>query len=453
MYKKSLFNMIKNPFSSRSEEAGFTLIEAAIALTVVGLVMIPIMHQYKVDLRQESWNRTRGSLANAETAINQFYYGGNYDYPCPANVSLSESDPDFGKSGDCTLANIKLCTDLTWESTEGICKTEDTTDAVIIGAVPFATLKMPQEQALDFWGNKIIYSVTLEQTEETTFQGNNGRIRIHAVDNPEAIRLRIENGTLPTLADDGIPGEKENNADFFLFSTGATAIGGYTKDGESLQPCGLPINGFDHENCDLDDTFFYDQNPNDDSASAHAEVAGPNFFDDMTRAQLSLPEQMWFQHPDYNPYLITMSTRIGIGTSIPRASIEVVGNVRTNGTLQSDQLCDDTESDCFDPELITGTMDQMECEPDSNITEKPVVMQIADSRVYCGSTVYPNELSPGVPHPDAGDPIAGITLEVNTTVYTGSTNPDLDPDDTRICPYGDLATGFNTSGELICVTP
>lgn len=451
MSKKSLFNMIKKISGAQCKDAGFTLIEAAIALTVIGLIMVPIMQQYKVDLKQESWKRNKGSLANSETAINQFYYGGKYHYPCPASVSLGENAPNFGKSGDCTLANMKLCTDALWESTEGICKTNDAADSVIIGAVPFATLKMPQEQALDFWGNKIMYSVTFEQTDAATFQGNNGSIHVHAVDNPQAIRLRIENSTPPTLADDGVPGEKTDSVDFFLFSTGATAIGGYTKDGNILQPCGLAINGLDQENCNLDDTFFYDLNPNDDDASAYSEVVGPNFFDDLTRAQLSLPEQMWFQHPNHNPYLITMSTRIGVGTSIPRASIEVIGNVRTNGTLQSDQLCDNVGADCFDPELITGTLNQMQCDSGGGMPGAQAVMQIANSQVYCNSGVYSSDLS--VPAGDRGQPIAGVALEVDTSIFTGSTNPNPNPVLSRICPIGDLVSGFNASGELICVTP
>ncbi len=448
MYKKSLFNIAKKPRTGETNDAGFTLLEAAIALTMVGLIMVPIIQTYKVDLITESWETTQGTLANSETAINQFYYGDNFEYPCPASVSLGENDPSFGESGDCTLANIKLCIDPAWVGSEGICKTSDTTDAIIIGAVPFSTLLMPQEQALDFWGNKIIYAVTFEQTDDTTFQGNNGRIRVLAVDSSEAIRLRIENGTAPTLADNGTPDEKTDSVDFFLFSTGETAFGGYTKDGVATQPCAIPANGFDHENCDLDDTFFYDKNPND-SDSALATVPGPNFFDDMTRAQISLPEQTWFQHPNHTPYLITMSTRIGIGTAIPRASVEVVGNIRTNGTLQSDQLCDVDGNDCVDPELITGTLPQMRCDPLGTIEGTQAVMQIANSQVHCNSAIYPSHDSSGVPHPDAGDPIAGMTLTVDTSVFTGSTNPDT----SRVCPPGQLATGFDSSGKLICVIP
>ena len=432
MFRKCLKNTVRTTQSAIRKEEGLTLLEAAIGLVLIGLITLPLIQKYKVDLIQESWDRTRGSLANTENAINQFYTAGNFDYPCPANLSLKEGDANFGESGDCLLANLKLCTNPTWLTSEGICKTEDTTNAVVIGGGPFATLKMQQEKALDFWGNKIIYAVTLEQTEEATFLTNNGTIRVEAVDSPQAIKLRIENGTAPQLVDDGIPNEKTNSVDFFLFSTGITGVGGYTKDGVALQACGGAVTGFEHENCDLDGIFFYDQNPTDDEASAYSEVLGPNFFDDMTRAQPSLPEQMWFQHPNHNPYLITMSTRIGIGTATPQATIEVIGNIRTNGRLQSDQLCDETGSDCFDPELITGTMDAMECDSAGNMEGSQAVMQIAESQVYCNSAVYSA----------TGAPIDGLALEVDTAVIA-----------TKICPVGQIVSGVNASGEIICVIP
>ncbi|PCJ99513.1 MAG: hypothetical protein COA45_05605 [Zetaproteobacteria bacterium] len=452
MLNKYLSCVLNTTNNTTRNEDGLTLIEVAIGLIVIGLIALPLMQAYKIELIQESRNRTRGSLANTESAINQFYGGGNFDYPCPASFTLQESDPDFGASGDCAvLANIKLCTSPLWPATEGICKTDNTTDAVIIGAVPFSTLKIPQEHALDFWGNKIIYAVTFEQTEETTFLANNGTIRVEAVDNPGAIQIRIENGTAPTLADDGVPNEKTANVDFFLFSTGLTGVGGYTKDGILIQACGGAATGWEHENCDFDDIFFYDQNPIDDASSAFSEVPGFNFFDDMTRAQDSLPEQIWFPHPTYNPYLLTMSTRIGIGTASPQATIEVVGNIRTDGRLQSDQICDSIGNDCFDPELITGTMDAMKCDPSGdNMAGTQAVMRIADSQVYCNSPVYgtTDENGNPIPLPQQGEPIDGIALQVDTSVLSGNSgNPD------GSCDPGELISGINASGEIICTIP
>lgn len=119
------------------KEEGLSLVEMAIGLVVLGLIATPIIYSYKIQEIRESITSTRGSLATAQNAINQYYGSGSGEYPCPASLSLKEGDTDFGKSGDCTLPNIKLCTNALWRTSEGICKTDDTVDAVIIGGGAF----------------------------------------------------------------------------------------------------------------------------------------------------------------------------------------------------------------------------------------------------------------------------------------------------------------------------
>lgn len=454
MFRKCLKNTVKTTQSAIRKEDGLTLLEAAIGLIIIGLITLPLIHSYKTTLIQESRDRTRGSMANIKDAINQYHAAGNFVYPCPASISLQEGGVRFGIAGlgsanDCQLADLKLCTNPTWSTTEGICKTDDTTDAVIIGAVPFSNLKMQQEKALDFWGNKIIYAVTFEQTNLATFTGNIGTIRVKAVDNPEAIQDQIENGTSASSnsSNDGIPNEKTSSVDFFLFSTGATGIGGYTKNGILIQACGDATTGFEHENCDFDDVFFYDKNPTDDAASAYSEVPGLNFFDDMTRAQLSIPEPMWFQHPDNGTYtedyLLTLSTRIGIGPdpiTDPLATIEVQGNIRTNGMLKSDEMCNKFGNECFDPELITGDLDVMKCNPAGDtMFGDQAVMQIARNQVHCNSTVD-----------TSNNAFDGVALHVDTSIISGSTATDSV---NGHCQAGWMVSGFDSNGEIICTNP
>lgn len=428
MFRKYLKNAVKTPQSAICKEAGFTLLEAAIGLVIIGLITVPLMQMYKINLVQESLSRTRGSLANIEDAINQYHATDHFVYPCPASVSLSEGQANFGASVDCSiLASLKLCTSPTWSTTEGICKTDDTTDAVIIGAVPFSHLKMQQEKALDFWGNKILYAVTFEQTNIATFTTNNGTIRVKAVDNPAAIQAGTE---------DGIPEEKTSSVDFFLFSTGSSGVGGYTKDGVLIQACGDATTGFEHENCDFDDIFFYKENPNDDDAGAYSEVLGASFFDDITRAQLSLPEPLWFPHPDNGTYtedyLLTLSTHIGIGPepiTNPAEAIEVQGNIRINGMLKSNEICNITEADCFAPELITGEMDEMKCDPVGDTMDGyQAVMELSSGQVHCNSPVD-----------SSNAPIDGVTLQVDTSVIHEQ------------CPPWHFVSGITPSGAVICV--
>ncbi len=417
------------------KENGISLIEVAIGLIVLGLIVTPIMQSYNIKVKKESKQVTRGSLKNAQNSINQYYASGNGAYPCPASLTLGESDVDFGKSGDCTLANIKLCTDQSWKSNEGICKTDDTANAVIIGGVPFATIKMNQENALDYWGNKIIYAVTFEQTDNATFTANSGQIRVNAVDDPLLVQSGFE---------DGIPEEKTNTIDFFLFSTGSSSGGGFTKDGIAITSCGNALNGYESENCNFDNRFFYDTNPNNNTASAFSEVVGVNFYDDITLGQESVPESTWFQHPDNASYtddfVMTLSTAIGIGTTTPNETIDVVGDIRTNGGIETDSICDINNIECFDPELITGTRDEMECDADNTLYGNQAVMRLANNQVYCGSAIYSD--APNIPPPLQGMPIEGEAITVDTNVINDNT-----------CDDGELISGIKLNGDVICVVP
>ncbi len=411
------------------QENGISLIELAIGLVILGLIVTPLMHSYKDKIRSDSMKETRGALANITKSINQYYLSGSGAYPCPASLILRENTANFGKVGDCTLANIKMCNDPLWRTNEGICKTSNGTDAVIIGAVPFSSLKMQQEASLDYWGNKIIYAVTFEQTDNATFTANAGAISVDAVDRP---------GEVQSGAADGIPEEKTDVVDFFLFSTGISGLGGFTKDGIALSDCGAIADGYESENCDFDNKFFYDvdpafNDPFDDAASAFSEIAGVTFFDDITRAQSSVPEATWFQHPDNVLYaddvIMTFANRIGIGTEDPKQTIDVVGDTRIEGGLKSKDISNIDNTVGFDPELITGTKDVMKCDSAGVFYGEQAVMRLYNSKVSCSSSTD-----------NTGNAINGEKIKVDTDIIK-----------IKSCGGGELASGIDADGYIKCI--
>ncbi len=421
--------LVKAVFSNFiKKENGISLIEVAIGLVILGLIVSPLIQIYKVDMVRISLRKTRGELVNIRNAINQYYGSGNGAYPCPASLILGEGDPNFGVSGDCTLANIRLCSDSNWRVNEGICKTEDTSNAVIIGAVPFSTIHIQQENALDYWGNKIIYAVTFEQTNSSSFNSNSGQIRVNTVDNPREVYLGVA---------DGVPDEKYDDIDFFLFSTGYSARGGFTKDGIALLSCPPASQGFDSENCDFDNLFFYDEDPEDNSANAFSLSSGAQFFDDITLGQISVPEAMWFQHPDNGTYVngdfvITLNEAVGIGTTTPSRALDVIGDIMVEGSVETDSICDNNEI-CFDPELITGTRSEMRC-------NEQAVVNISSNSVNCGSAIYSDDTS--IPPDLRGEPVDGRAISVDTSVIRSDS-----------CDEGELVSGISASGGIICSIP
>ncbi len=424
-------NVIKSRISSFAKNCdGLTLIEASIGLIVLGLLAVPLIQVHKIEMASRAFSRTTGALQEATNAINLYYNSDNNFFPCPASLALAQGDPGFGQVGDCTLANIRLCTDAAWFTNEGICKTEDTADAVIVGGVPFSTLLLPEEEALDFWGNKILYAVSLNQTSIVTF-ANDSTIQVMTVDDPA------------DGSEDGTPDLLTSQYTFFLTSTGASGVGGYTRAGVLIEPCGTPLTGYDNENCDFDDTFFFGKNPNNKAESAYSEVQGATFFDDLTTGQIGAPPLgTWYEHDD-NPgiadrdYAVTTASSVGIGTTEPTYTLDVDGDVRVesavsgNGWLKSDSICDSDINDCFDPELITGTEDEMECDATNSYYGNQGVMDLSLGRVHCSSALD-----------NSNSPIDGRELRVNTSVISNIE-----------CSGGEIAAGIDVNGDIVCATP
>lgn len=410
-------------------ERGLSLIEVAIALVVIGVISVPFFQQLRIEKEQTDYRKTRGTLVNVRNAINQFYASGAGAYPCPASLAASEGDANFGISVTCDpIASVSLCTTPTWRTTGGgICRTPGA-NPVLIGAVPFSTLKMKASEVLDVWGNKVLYMVSVRQTVEPTFTLNGGTVVALSVDDPSS----------PTA--DGIPDPLPLLYDFVLVSHGKTGAGAFTKDGNIGINCPSPIEGVERENCNLDNRVLLHVNPTNNRAAAQALVPGVNFYDDITEAQQTLPEQTWFQHVDNsayanNDFLMTLATRVGVGVRSPEARLHVDGSIfvesvssTTGGQIEADSFCVENPGSepCMEPELITGALDRMTCE-DGSMPGDQVVLQIANNRVFCNASID-----------NASDP-DNSTMQLNLPL------PNTAPG----CVSGRY-TGTDAGGNLIC---
>jgi len=456
MLKMSYFFKLKMPHFRPSAQAGMSLIETAMGIIVLGLIVLPIFRMSHVNYAKKVYDTNLGTLNVAKEGINQYFVSGNAAYPCPADLSLKPGDADFGKAGNCTLASTKKCSNPTWFNIHGgICKTDNTANAIIIGGLPFSDLKMSQEDSFDFWGNKLIYAVTHSQTDGGTYTANGGKIKIMSVDDPELVAA----GPASDPDRDGAPDLVTGLYDIFIFSTGKNGVGGYSNNGLPLSACGGPADGYEYENCDYDNIFFALQDPNNDKASAYTEVRGANYFDDITSEQQALPIGTWFQHED-NPlyvnkdFVLTQATKVGVGTTTPTrhnggefnaVNLMVDGDIRADtaggngGHLQSSDYCDDSDpaskkgNNCFQPEIITDALDEMNCIEDTSYASGAVraVKNISDNTVYCGSGLNKNGTLTG----DAKK------LIVDKTKFKVKDCASI----------GRVAAGIDVNGDLVCV--
>ncbi len=123
----------------KQTQNGFTLVEMAIVLALVGLILGTGLTLLSAQQDQRRVEDTKAKLAEARDALIGFA-AANGRLPCPANPTLVDTD---------ALAGIAR------PATAGGC----TADAAgtIQGALPWATLGLPQA---DIWGHRFTYRVS-----------------------------------------------------------------------------------------------------------------------------------------------------------------------------------------------------------------------------------------------------------------------------------------------------
>lgn len=412
---------------------GFSLIEVAILLIVIGIVTTPMIMAYNGELIKARMNETRSSFSDVKSAINLFI-AANGRYPRPASLNTVEGDADFGEEG--ANLNPPLCTAATWFTTDGYCETPGSS-RVFIGAVPFGALGLDPQAGEDYWNNKIIYAVTRDQTDAALFSQaiTAGQITIRSYES-------IYNGA--TDAWDRLPPANfSSNFDMVLISTGETAIGGYSNQANLIEACDTAPATNESENCDFDSTFFLDKHPEPSfrNTGARVSVPGITFYDDLTDQQNSFPLTTWFENIFDPTYVMSLSDRIGIGTNNPAVRVDVIGNIRAgdNGAprnITAEEVCDNA-SNCFEPELIGGNRPQMDCRENginaATALDREPIIEIGNSQVYCGAAVdgAGNEIDP-----------AGRGFQFPST-FTG----------TRCIDTGQLMTGIDSTGAVTCASP
>lgn len=209
----------------RPSESGFTLIEVAIVVTILGLIIAPFFNflsqNYKKDQIVKSEKRNERITAAIASYIVE-----NNRYPCPANGALGPNSANFGveaRSGttcQTTAANITL------------------NNNIYHGTLPVHTLRLPITDAANNHGWKYLYAVTQNAVND---YGSVGQITVNVVDRLGA--------TTPV-----------SNVQFAIINPGKDGKGSTSLKGSAnfisgLWECGT-ANADDADNCNTDGDFF-----------------------------------------------------------------------------------------------------------------------------------------------------------------------------------------------------
>ena len=320
---------MRKPIKTKKSNRGYSLIELAITLIVVGILSVPAVHIYSLYSQNIRVENTEDSLARATSALGGFrsIHG---RYPCPAAANTARGDLNYGYE-DCTVSSPGI--ELALNSGG---------DRILVGTLPFREIGLAEEDAHDGHYNRLTYAVTEDLTDETTFNMSNGAIGI----------VDSDTGTPNSLI------SPPESAHFVILSHGINDQGAWTNAGVRTAACGSAT-VLEQENCDNDATFLKASRRDD--------------FDDRVFYTTSIGLTHW-QLSSVNENDIHMiradNFTIGLDNGMTPTSMATVGMVdilnytgtidnasirATGGVFQSDTLCDeDNPTNCFPPTAIYG---------------------------------------------------------------------------------------------------
>lgn len=158
--------------------AGFSLIELAILMTIVGLFVATVSQTYRLYTKRTAMNTTLEKKNNIEIALGKFM-SLNGRLPCPADPALAVGAANAGRE-NCRPNNVAYPA-LACSTTNSLCRIEGargfvfpaagTTvlgtvpansglERVLRGGIPYVTLGLSPRDAYDGWGSMFTYAVS-----------------------------------------------------------------------------------------------------------------------------------------------------------------------------------------------------------------------------------------------------------------------------------------------------
>lgn len=350
---------------AKAAQAGYTLIELAISLMIVGLLIAPAALIYSNYRKNTAYQETYQNVQAVVDLLQNFKNSYGY-YPCPGGLDVAPSSILYGSSQDCLNGPIGGLAP--GNCINGVCAEQSirpTMGNIIVGAVPFRVLQMNEKQAYDGYGSRLVYAVTASMTSLNTFDQSKGGISVHG-----------GNGRSLT--------EVDGNASYVVLSMGPDRKGAYSAEGVLQEPCDNTM--LEGANCN--DRFFGGagttpvQSQYVSSYENHQQ--GPNFFDDQISYFSQISSELW-RRTDANAENINDLSQKNVTFGGTSANDDLVisslssqtDSLRTTESVKANSIWDTSHTYELNPAVLANG--NMKC-----LNSADFVQNISNSKVQCG---------------------------------------------------------------------
>ncbi len=235
-------------------DQGFTLIELLVVIVVIGIIFAMFSSALLSYIEKSRIYKTQTRMEVIQDAIDKFL-NINDRLPCPAPQNVGPGAPGFnveittpGIPGALANCNVNASPAGAPVFTNGAVRLRT-------GAVPTRSINLPDEYALDAWGNKFRYTVTRDIASPGLYDNDGGRIAVR------------DSANLPTV-------NPPDTAHYVVVSHGENGLGAFAESGAAVGGgCGATAaGGLERQNCNNNRRYV--------STLLKSDVLGAGYYDD-----------------------------------------------------------------------------------------------------------------------------------------------------------------------------
>lgn len=348
--------MAKKRLSGSRFARGYTLMEIAIVMAVLGILLAAFTGAYNIYAREKARSLTIANADEIMDAMNR-YVMQNGHYPCPAPLNVSYTDATYGVASTACEAGTGALGSFTGGLyteqgnradailTDPEAGTETTTPRVKRGAVPFRTLGLAEKYAYDGYDMRYLYAVTENLAVRGRFVANAGGVGVYRGSSTASSASIVQ---------------PEYSAHFILFSAGPNRMGGYNRYGR--EPAACATGTIDWQNCNTSTSAT--NRLSRYAVAPYSIVRGAEYYDDYVRFYTATELPAWRVSGDTGMNIrdsvnAEYGGAMGVGDTKPTEALVVRGdaalNTSNNASAFAGKVCNADGSECYTVPTAPGS--------------------------------------------------------------------------------------------------